>query len=62
MFHTEFIAGLIPQCLQLQAQVTLASLGWCHKSAGCAKSCARRSVFICSQRGGRRCQYTSAYV
>jgi len=25
------MAGLIPQSLQIQAQVTLARLGWCHK-------------------------------
>lgn len=40
--------GLIPQSLQLQAQVTLASLGWCHTSIECAKSCARISVYFCS--------------
>jgi hypothetical protein len=27
-------------------------LGWCHKSAECAKPCARRSVCFCSQSGG----------
>jgi hypothetical protein len=46
------IPGLIPQSLQLQAQVTLASLGRCHKSGRCAKSCARRSLCFCSQSGG----------
>jgi hypothetical protein len=34
------IAGLIPQSLQLQAQVTLASLGSCHKQ-GNVQSCVR---------------------
>ena len=38
------LAGLIPQSLQLQAQVTLPSLTWRHKSGQCAKPCARRSV------------------
>jgi hypothetical protein len=46
------IAVLIPQSLQLQTQVTLASLGWCCQSGQCAKSCARRSVCFCSQSGG----------
>jgi len=55
------IAGLIPQSLHLQAQVTLASLGWLHKSWECTKKIARRSVLLCSQSGGR-CQYSSAYV
>jgi len=32
--------------------VTLESLGWCHKSGQCAKSCARRSLCSCSQSGG----------
>jgi len=48
-------AGLIPQSLQRQAQVTLASLGWCHSTAECAKSCACRSVCFCSQSGGCAC-------
>jgi len=38
-------------CLQLQAQVTLGSLG-CHNCGQCAKSCARRSLCLCSQSGG----------
>jgi hypothetical protein len=46
------LAGLIPQILQLQAQLTLASLGRCHKSADCAKSCARRSVCFCNTGSG----------
>jgi hypothetical protein len=46
------IAGLIPQSLQLPAQVTLASLGSCHKRGNCAKSCSCRSVFSCSESGG----------
>jgi len=54
-------AGLIPQRLQLQAQVTLASLDWYHKLGECAKSCARRSVCFCRS-GWWRCQYWSAYV
>jgi len=50
--HDAYIAGLIPQSPQLQAQVRSASLCWCHKSGKCAKSCARRSVCCCSQSGG----------
>jgi hypothetical protein len=50
--NADIISGLIPQSLQLQAQATLASLSWCHKSGQCAKSCARRSVCFCSQSGG----------
>jgi len=46
------IAGLIPQILHLQTQVTLASLSWCHKSGECTNWCARRSVCFCSQSGG----------
>jgi len=42
LFCLKIIAGLIPQSLQLQGQVTLASLGGCHMSGECAKSCARR--------------------
>ena len=44
--------GLIPRSLQLQSQVTLASLGCCDNSGGCAKSCARRPVCFCSQSSG----------
>jgi len=44
------IRGLIPQSLQLQALVRLASLGWCCKSGECAKTCARRSVCFCNDR------------
>ena len=50
------IAGLIPQCLQLQVQVTLVSLGWSDKS----EDCEQISGFLWSER--RRCQYWSAYV
>ena len=46
------IAGPIPYGLQLQALVTLASLGSCHKSNECTNSCAHRSVCFCSQSGG----------
>ena len=46
------IAGVIPESIRLHAQLTLASLGRCHKSGECAKSCARRSVCLCSQSGG----------
>jgi len=46
------ISGLITQNLHLQAQITLASLSWCHKSGQCANSCARRSVCFCSPSGG----------
>ena len=42
------IAGLIPQFLQRQAQVTLASLGWSHKSGVCTSLLARRPVCFCS--------------
>jgi hypothetical protein len=48
------ITGVIPQRIQLQEKVILASLGWCHKWAECTKSCALRSVL--------RCQYLSAYI
>jgi hypothetical protein len=44
------IAWLIRQSVQLQAQVTLASLGRCHKSGKCAKSCTYRSARFCDQR------------
>jgi len=44
------IAGLISQSLQFHAQVMLASLGWCHKSWQCAKSCARRTACFCNRR------------
>jgi hypothetical protein len=50
--HSTGIAALTPQSLRLQAQLMLASLGSCHKSGECAKSCARRSVCFCSQNGG----------
>ena len=46
------ITGLIPQSLQVQALVRLASLGWCCKSGECAKSCARRSVCFCNDSAG----------
>jgi hypothetical protein len=46
------IAGLIPQILQLQAHVKLASLGSYHKSEECTKSCTRTSVCYCNQSGG----------
>jgi len=42
------IKGLIPQSLQFQALVRLASLGWCRESGECAKSCACRSVCFCN--------------
>ena len=42
-------AWLIYQSLRFQAQVKLASLGWCHKTGECANSCARRSVCFWSQ-------------
>jgi hypothetical protein len=47
-----FIAGLIKQSFQLQAQVTLASLRWCHTLGECAKSYARKSICICSRSDG----------
>jgi len=46
------IAGVIPQSLQPQTQVTLASLALCPELGVCAKSCARRSVCFCSQSDG----------
>jgi hypothetical protein len=46
------IAGVIPQILQLQVQVTLASLVRCHKSGNCAKWCVRTSVGFNSGIGG----------
>jgi hypothetical protein len=46
------IRRLFPLSLQLQAQVTLASLAWCQKWGECAKPCARRSVCFYSQNGG----------
>jgi len=42
----------MPQNLQLQARVMLASLGWCHKQGQCAKSYARMSVCVCNRRCG----------
>jgi len=45
------VAVLIPQSLQLRTQVTLTSLGWCHKSGECWKR-ACRSVCFCNQSGG----------
>jgi len=48
------IAEVIPQRFQLQALVTLASIGWCHKSGGCVKSCARRPMWTY--------QYSSGHV
>jgi len=45
------IARVIPQSLQLQTQLTLASRSWCLKVGGWVKSCARRSVCFCSQSG-----------
>jgi hypothetical protein len=49
--NVKTIAGLITQSIWLKKQVTLASLGWCHKKGECAKSCARGSECFC----GRRC-------
>jgi len=46
------ITGLIPQSLQLQALVRLASLGRFCKLGECAKSCARRSVCFCNDGAG----------
>jgi hypothetical protein len=43
---------LIAPRLQLQAQLTVASLGSCHRSGECAKSCVHRSVCACNQSGG----------
>jgi hypothetical protein len=45
--------GLNQQSLPFHAQVTLASLGCCHKSGAYAKSCARRSV--CFSNRGCQC-------
>jgi len=52
------IARLIPHSLQLEAQA--GRLGWRHNSEECAKLCARKSVFMQSERWG--CQYSSAYL
>jgi hypothetical protein len=46
-------AGVITQSLQLQAQITSASLGWCHKSV---------SINLSLQPERWRCQYWSAYA
>jgi len=55
------ITGLIPQSLQLQAQVTLASLGSCYKSGRVHEVvCAYIGVFLESERWW--CQNSSAYV
>ena len=43
---------MIAPRVQLQAQVTIASLGSCHRSGECSKSCVRRSVCACNQSGG----------
>jgi hypothetical protein len=40
------IPGLIPQRLQLQAQETLASLGWFHRWGECAESYARSRMRV----------------
>ena len=45
------IAGLIPQSLQLEVQVTLTSLGWRHRMRRSAKSYARRSACFRNQSG-----------
>jgi len=44
----KFMAVLIVPHLQLQAQVTVASLGPCHRSGECAKSYVCRSVCACN--------------
>ena len=43
------IVGLIPQCLQLCAQITLASLGSCYKSGECVSvvRAMELSPFVC---------------
>lgn len=46
------MAGLIPQSVEPQAQVTLATLCVCHKSGECANLYARRSVCFCPQIAG----------
>ena len=46
------MAVLIAPRLQLQAQVMIASLGSCHRSGECAKSCVRRSACACNQSDG----------
>jgi len=45
-------AGVIPQSLQLQAQLMFSTVFWRQNSGECAKSCGRRSVSFCSQNGG----------
>lgn len=49
------IAGLMPQSLQPQTPVTVATVGWCHKSGERATSCARTmSLLLQSRDLGRR--------
>ena len=55
----KYVAGLIPQSLQLQVQVT-ANQGRSHKSWECVKSCVRRYVFLQSERW--RCQYSTVIM
>lgn len=50
--RTLCVTRLIAKRLQFQAHITSANVGWRHKSGKCAKSCARRSVWWCSQRRG----------
>jgi len=47
-YNSRIIAELIPQNLQILAQVALANLGRCHTLGENAKWCARRSVYSCS--------------
>ena len=49
--HLPVIHALIPQSLQLQVQVRLASRGWCHKTGECVKPSTRISVCFCNQTG-----------
>ena len=60
-FITGSIAGVISQGLQLQQQVTWASVGWCHDSGERARWYGRRSVCFCRQRRWK-CEYSSVYA
>ena len=51
LIETISTAGEIPQCLELQVQVTLVSIGRSHKSGECAKLCARRSACFYNRSG-----------
>ena len=43
------VIKVISQSLQLQARLPLVSLGWCHKTRECAKSCVRKYISVLLQ-------------